>query len=112
MTDDRPRRRPMRRLGDLLPGLALELGLEAQLEQAMATTSWERLVGELVPPAAGATRLLEIRPPALVVAADDPMTGQELRLNADLLLRAFADAPGGVRLAELRVVVRPPGRSA
>jgi hypothetical protein len=100
----------MRRIGDLLPGLATELGLDEQLEQALAAASWERLVGELVPPAAGATRLLEFRPPALVVAADDAMTGQELRLNADLLLRAFADAPGGVRLQELRVVVRPPGR--
>jgi hypothetical protein len=99
----------MRRIGDLLPGLATELGLDAQLEQALASTSWERLVGELVPPAAGATRLIEIRPPVIVVSADDPFTGQELRLNADLLLRAFADAPGGARLRELRVVVRPPG---
>lgn len=97
----------MRRVGDLLPGLASELGLEAQLAQAQATTSWDRLVAELVPPAAGASRLLEIRPPALLVAADDALTGQELRLNADLLLRAFATAPGGRRLGELRVVVRP-----
>ena len=101
----------MRRIGDLLPGLATELGLDEQLEQALATTSWERLVGELVPPAAGATRLLEIRPPVLLVSADDALTGQELRLNAGLLLRAFADAPGGARVTELRVVVRPPGRS-
>jgi hypothetical protein len=101
-------RRPMRRIGDLLPGVASTLGLDEQLEQALALASWERLVAELVPPAAGATRLLEIRPPELLVAADDPLTGQELRLNADLLLRAFADAPGGRRLRELRVVVRPP----
>ena len=103
-------RRPMRRIGDLLPGLAAELGLDAQLEQAIAMSSWERLVAELVPPAAGASRLLEVRPPELLVSADDPMTGQELRLQADLLLKAFAIAPGGTRLRELRVVVRPPGR--
>src|SRR5262245_58265075 len=77
-------RRPMRRVGDLLPGLATSLGLEEQLSQALAISSWERLVAELVPPAAGASRLLEVRPPELLVSADDPMTGQELRLNADL----------------------------
>jgi hypothetical protein len=97
----------MRRVGDLLPGLAGELGLGAQLDQAIAMTSWERLVAELVPPAAGASHLLEIRPAELLVSADDPMTGQELRLQADLLLRAFASAPGGARRPELRVVVRP-----
>jgi len=101
----------MRRVGDLLPGLASELGLHEQLQQAIAMSSWERLVAELVPPAAGATRLLEIRPMELLVSADDPMTGQELRLQADLLLRAFATAPGGARRRELRVVVRPRPRA-
>ena len=105
-----PPRRPMRRVGDLLPGLASELGLHEQLIRAQAMAAWERLVAELVPPAAGATRLLEIRPPELLVSADDPMTGQELRLQSDVLLRAFATAPGGVRLRELRVVIRPPQR--
>lgn len=98
----------MRRVGDLLPGLASQLGLDPQLERALAIRTWERLVAELVPPAAGATHLLEVRPPELLVSADDPITGQELRLNADVLLRAFASAPGGSRLRELRVVVRPP----
>lgn len=102
------RRRPMRRLSDLLPGVATELGLDAELKLALAMASWERLVSERVPPAAGATALLEVRPPVLVVRADDPITGQELRLRADELLAAFATAPGGSRLLELRVVVRPP----
>ncbi len=97
----------MRRVSDLLPGVATALGLDEHLHQALAMTSWDRLVAELVPPAAGACRLLEVRPQALLVAADDALTGQELRLNADLLLRAFADAPGGSRVGELRVVVRP-----
>ena len=38
------------------------------------------------------------------------MTGQELRLNADVLLRAFADAPGGSRLA--RAARRRPAAAA
>jgi hypothetical protein len=98
----------MRRVGDLLPGIASQLGLDAELAFALAMSSWERLVSELVPAASGATRLLEVRPPALLVSADDPLTGQELRLQAEALLAAFATAPGGSRLRELRVVVRPP----
>jgi hypothetical protein len=100
------RRRPVQRLGDLLPDVARSLGLEEELRTARAMATWHRLVGELVPGAAGSTRLLEIRPPALIVSADDPSTGQELRLRSDELLAAFGDAPGGRRLLELRVLVR------
>jgi predicted nucleic acid-binding Zn ribbon protein len=100
----------MRRLSDLLPTVATELGLEAELQLALAMASWERLVSERVPPAAGATAVLEVRPPALVVRADDAITAQELRLRAEELLGAFATAPGGMRLLELRVVIRAPRR--
>jgi predicted nucleic acid-binding Zn ribbon protein len=98
----------MRRLSDVLPGVAAQLGLEAQLREAQAIASWERLVSELVPAAAGASRLLEIRPPQLVVSADDAITAQELRLRSEQLLAAFATTPGGSRLLELRITVRPP----
>ena len=100
-----PRRRPVRRVGDLLPGIALRLGLEEELRFARAMSSWQRLVEELVP-AAAASRLLEIHPPTLVVATDDAATGQELRLRSAELLEAFSALPGGQRLLELRVVVR------
>jgi hypothetical protein len=96
----------MRRLSDVLPGVASHLGLDAQLERGRAIASWSRLVAELVPAAAGASELLEIRPPTLIVSADDPFVAQELRLRSDELLQAFSGAPGGVRLLELRPVVR------
>ena len=106
------RRRPMRRAGDVLPDVAHTLGLDDELRMARSMSSWERLVEELAPAAAGASRLLAVQPPALVVSADLPIVGQELRLRADELLTAFAAAPGGLRLRELRVVVRraDPGR--
>lgn len=72
---------------------------------------WVRLVEELVPAAAGTSQVLEIRPPTLVVSAEDQAAGQELRLRSADLLAAFGSAPGGVRLRELRVVVRPSGRT-
>jgi hypothetical protein len=102
------RKRPVHRLGDLLPGLATQLGLDEELNAARGVASWTRIVEELVPPAAGASRLLEVRPPKLIVSADDAPTGQELRLHSSQLLEAFASAPGGQRLRELQVVVRNP----
>ena len=113
MTAERggPRRRPLRRLSDVLPEVAVQLGLDEELRLSRAIATWERLVAELVPAAVGATTLLEVRPPALIVSAADPLVGQELRLRGDELLGAFARAPGGMRLLELRVSVRPRGRS-
>jgi hypothetical protein len=102
------RKRPVHRIGDLLPGIATQLGLNEELQAARAMTSWSRIVEELPPPAAGSSQLLEIRPPALFVSADDALTGQELRLHSSELLEAFASAPGGQRLRELQVVVRRP----
>ncbi len=102
------RKRPVHRLGDLLPGIASQLGLDEELKAARAMASWSRLTEELVPAAAGASRLLEVRPPALLVTADDAPTAQELRLHSAELLDAFASAPGGQRLLELQVIVRRP----
>jgi hypothetical protein len=102
------RKRPVYRLGDLLPGIATQLGLDEELEAARSLASWTRIVEELVPAATGASRLLEARPPLLIVSADDAPTAQELRLHSAELLKAFASAPGGQRLHELRVIVRSP----
>jgi predicted nucleic acid-binding Zn ribbon protein len=101
------RKRPVHRLGDLLPGIASQLGLNEELDAARAVSSWTRIVEEQVPAAARASRLLEVRPPSLIVSAEDAPTAQELRLRSHELLDAFASAPGGARLRELQVVVRP-----
>jgi len=101
----------MRRVGDVLPGLAAQMGIEKEMRLARQMAAWERLISERVPAAAGASRLLSIQPPALVVSAANPNVAQELRLRQAELLAGFAQAPEGVRLLELRVVVRPP-RSA
>lgn len=101
------RKRPVHRLSDLLPGIATQLGLDEELDAARGVASWTRIVEEQVPAAAGASRLLEVRPPSLIVSADDAPTAQELRLRSAELLDAFASAPGGQRLRSLQVVVRP-----
>ena len=100
-------RRPMRRVGDVLGGLAAELGIDGQLRLARQMAAWQRLVEELVPAATGSSQLLSIQPPALVVSAASPMVAQELNLRQVDLLAAFGRLPEGVHLLELRVVVRP-----
>lgn len=108
-------RREMKRVGDVLPGVAAELGIDTELRRARQMATWQRIVEERVPAASGASTLLSLQPPALVVSAASPIVAQELRLRQADLLAAFAQAPDGARLIELRIVVRPdraagPGR--
>lgn len=99
------RRRRPDRVGDLLPEAARRLGLEDQLRLARATATWDALVAERVPPAAGACRLVALEPDTLVVAADEPIVAAELRMRATELLRAFATAPGGASARFLQLSV-------
>ena len=103
--DDPRRRRRPRRIGELLPEAARELGLERELQLARATATWDALVAERVPPAVGACRLVALEPGRLVVEADEPIVASELRLRALELLSAFAAAPGGSVAGELRIVI-------
>ena len=100
------RRRPMQRVGDLIPEAARRLGLEEELRLARAIATWSAIVAERVPPAAGSTRLLRVDGFALVVEADAPIVAQELRLRSTELLAAFRAAPGGMAASELRIGIR------
>ena len=107
MTEPGPgRRRPMTRIGDLLPDAARRLGLEEELRRSRAIATFDAIVAERVPAAHGACRALRVEGETLVVQADAPIVAQELRLNARDLVAALRAAPGGVRLTELRVTVR------
>lgn len=100
------RRRPMERIGQLIPDAARRLGLDEELRLARAMQTWTALVAERVPAAAGASRVLRIDGFALVVETDHPIVAQELRMRAPELLAAFTAAPGGVKVRELRLAIR------
>jgi hypothetical protein len=99
----------MRRIGDLIPEAARALGLEDELRLSRAIATFEAIVAERVPAAAGSCRVVRIEGFALVVEADAPIVAQELRLRASELLGAFAAAPGGLGVRELQVHVRRSG---
>jgi hypothetical protein len=103
---DRPRRAPMRRIGDLIPDAAERLGLGAELRRARAAAAFDRIVAELTPAAHGACRALRVEGSTLVVEADAPIVAQELRLHASALAAAFRAAPSGAPVDGLRVTVR------
>ena len=103
------RRRPMVRIGDLIPDAARGLGLEDELRLSRAMATFEALVAERVPAAAGACRVVRLEGFTLDVEADAPIVAQELRLRSGELLSAFAASPGGVGARELRVHVRRGG---
>jgi hypothetical protein len=99
----------MVRLGDLIPDAARQLGLEDELRLSRAIATFEALVAERVPAAAGACRVIRLVGFDLDVEADAPIVAQELRLRSTELLSAFATAPGGVGVRGLRVHVRREG---
>ena len=84
------RRRPMVRLGELIPDAARALGLEDELRLSRAIATFEALVAERVPAAAGSCRVIRLEGFSLVVEADAPIVAQELRMRG-------SGAPGGVR---------------
>ena len=103
------RRRPMERIGTLIPEAARRLGLEEELRLARAITTWSAIVAERVPAASGACRLVGVEGFTLVVEVEAPIVAQELRMRSPELLEAFAAAPGGQRASELRIRVRREG---
>jgi hypothetical protein len=106
------RRRPMSRIGDLLPAAAAGLGLADELRRARAVGTFDAIVAERVPAAHGACRATRIEGTVLLVEADAPIVAQELRLHARTLLEAFRASPAGASVTELRVTVggRRPSR--
>jgi hypothetical protein len=95
----------MIRIGDLLPDAARGLGLEDELRLSRAMTTFDQLIGERVPGAAGACRATRVDGATLVVEAAAPIVAQELRLRSPELLAAFAATPAGAGVRELRIVV-------
>jgi hypothetical protein len=105
-TEPRRRRRPMSRIGDLIPRAAAGLGLEDELRRARFLATFDAIVAERVPAAHGACRALRLEGETLVVEADAPIVGQELLLHGEALTSAFRTAPGGAPVRQIRVVVR------
>lgn len=104
-----PRRHPMVRIGELMPDAARSLGLEDELRLSKAMATFESVVAERVPAAAGSCRVVRLEGFTVDVEADAPIVAQELRLRSSELLRAFAATPGGGGVRDLRVHVRRGG---
>jgi hypothetical protein len=110
MAEEPRRRRPMSRIGDLMPQAAAHLGLEEELRRARFLATFDAVVAELAPAAHGACRAVRVEGDTLVVEADAPIVGQELVLRGESLLAAFRTAPAGGPVRQLRVTVRSSGR--
>ncbi len=99
----------MVRIGDLMPEAARALGLEDELRLSKAMATFEAVVAERVPAAAGACRVVRLDGFVVDVEADAPIVAQELRMRASELLMAFAATPGGAGIRDMRVHVRRGG---
>ena len=104
-TDERGRRRPMERLGELLPKTARRLGLDDPLELAAAMTAWQHIIEERVPEADGSCRLVSLGQGVAIVETDPPIVAQEVRLRSPELLAALrSEVPIPIR--QLRITIR------
>jgi len=103
--EERRRRGPMSRIGDLIPDAAARLGLADELRRARTVATFDAIVAERVPAAHGACRALRVDGGTLVVEADAPIVAQELRLHVRVLVEAFRTAPAGAPIDEIRVTV-------
>lgn len=97
-------RRPMRRVGDLLPDAARALGLEEELRLARTASAFASILAERAPAVARSARLVRVSGEALIVEVDHPLVGQEVHLRSDELLEALAATPGGVQAREIRTI--------
>ena len=111
MSDEPRRRRPMSRIGDLIPEAASRLGLGEELRRGRAVATFDAIVAELAPAAHGACRAIRVDGATLVVEADAPIVAQELRLHALDLRDAFRAAPAGSTIEEISITVRRAGAS-
>jgi Dna[CI] antecedent DciA-like protein len=102
-------RRPMVRIGDLLPDAARGLGLEDELRLSRTMSTFDRLVAERVPSVVGACQVTRVDGPTVVVEAMAPIVAQELRLHLPELLAALSGSPVGGGIREIRVVVARAG---
>ena len=100
------RRRPMTRIGDLLPDAARGLGLEDELRLSRAMATFEAIVAEREPAAAGACRVIRLDGFSLVVEADAPIVAQELRLRGTELLTAAVFGASVIRTG-IQTALRP-----
>jgi len=112
VSEERRRRGPMSRIGDLIPEAAARLGLADELRRARAVATFDAIVAERAPAAHGACRALRVEGPVLIVEADAPIVAQELRLQARQLAEAFRTAPAGAPISEIRVTIRGRGASS
>jgi hypothetical protein len=106
VADEPRRRRPMSRIGDLMPAAAAGLGLESELRRARLVATFDAIVAELAPAAHGACRAIRVDGDALMVEADAPIVGQELLLHGHALADAFTRAPAGAPVRQVRVSIR------
>lgn len=112
MSAEEPRRRrPMARIGELIPEAAARLGLGDELRRGRAVATFDAIVAELAPAAHGACRAIRVDGPRLLVEADAPIVAQELRLHALDLRDAFRAAPAGAPIEDIHITIRRAGAS-
>lgn len=73
-----------RRIGDLLPRVFEELGLEGKLEERRLRQEWHRIVGEAI---AGRSRPVKVRGTTLIVEVANNVWMNEIQFHRSEMVR-------------------------
>jgi len=96
------------RVGQLLPRVLGQLGLDETWNSAQAVEAWRRVVGDRL---AGYARATSLQDGRLVVEAESPVWMQEIRFHrVRILKRLEEECPGVVRELQLRLPSPPERR--
>jgi predicted nucleic acid-binding Zn ribbon protein len=93
------------RIGDLLPGVLGELGLEGTLRAADVLQAWRLVVGEKL---AGFARATTFQDGILTVEAVSPVWLSEIRFHQVRIRKSLDERCGAGVVRELRLVLASP----
>ena len=99
----------MSRIGDLIPDAAAAPRPRGRAPARPGVATFDAIVAEPRRPRTARAARVRVEGEALIVEADAPIVGQELRLHARQLAEAFRAAPAGAAISEIRVTVRTRG---
>jgi hypothetical protein len=79
------------------------MGLSEELTLARLMATWNVVVAEHLPGASGGSRVAALDGRTLVIEADHPLIGQEIRLREPDLVSALRATPGRPVVDRLRI---------
>jgi predicted nucleic acid-binding Zn ribbon protein len=91
---------PSRQVGDLLPGVLKELGLEEKMEEGRLRQEWPRIVGEAI---ARRSRPVRVRGATLIVEVHNNVWMNEIQFHRREIVRKVSKEFPIMKIKDIRL---------